>query len=86
MSSKPLEKTSPEVEVTVIADHGMWLQVRERDVFMSYDDFPGFRDAPIGKIRNVKEPSPGHLYWPDLDIRVGIGTLGRPERFSLKAM
>lgn len=86
MSSKPLEKTFPEVEVTVIASHGMWLQVRDRDVFMSYDDFPGFRDAPIGKVRNVKEPTPGHLYWPDLDIMVGIGTVGRPERSSLKAM
>jgi hypothetical protein len=86
MSSKPLEKTFPEVEVTVIASHGMWLQVRDRDVFMSYDDFPGFRDAPIGKVRNVQEPTPGHLYWPDLDIMVGIGTVGRPERSSLKAM
>ena len=86
MSSKPLEKTFPEIEVTVIASHGMWLQVRDREVFMSYDDFPAFRDAPIGKVRNVKEPVPGHLYWPDLDIAVGIGTIERPERSSLKAM
>lgn len=86
MSSTPLETTSSEIEVTVIASHGMWLQVREREVFMSYDDFPGFRDAPIGMLRNVKEPVPGHLYWPDLDIAVGIGTIERPERFSLKAM
>lgn len=86
MSPKPFETTSSEVEVTVIASHGMWLQVREREVFMSYDDFPGFRDAPIGKVRNVKEPVPGHLYWPDLDISVGIGTIERPERVSIKAV
>jgi hypothetical protein len=31
---------------------------------MSYDDFPWFKDAPVGKILNVEEPTPGHFYWP----------------------
>jgi len=75
MITKPLEKTFPEVEVTVIASHGMWLKVRDREVFMSYDDFPWFKDAPIGKVLNVEEPNPGHLYWPDLDVVVGIKTI-----------
>ena len=76
MSSSALEKTSPEVAVTVIASHGVWLQVREREVFMSYDDFPGLRDAPMGKVLNVKEPTPGHLLWPDLDVVAGIESMG----------
>jgi hypothetical protein len=79
MSSMPLENTSPEVEVTVIASHGVWLRVREREMFMSYDDFPGLRDAPIGKVLNVQQPAPGHLFWPDLGVVAGIAINGHSE-------
>jgi len=51
----------------------------------SYEDFPWFKDAPIGKILNVEQPTPGHFYWPDLDVDLGLETIERPERFPLKA-
>jgi hypothetical protein len=86
MSSVPLENTDSDVQVTVIASHGIWLQVRGREVFMSYDDFPGFRDAPMGKVRNVREPVPGQLCWPDFDVMVTIETFEHPERGSRKAV
>jgi len=76
MSSNALEKPVPRVEVTVIASHGVWLQVRDRAVFMSYDDFPGLKDAPMGKVLHVQEPTPGHLYWPDLDVAAWIAGSG----------
>jgi hypothetical protein len=52
---------------------------------MSYDDFPWFKDAPVGKVLNVEEPSLGHFYWPDLDVDVGLETIENPEKFPLKA-
>jgi hypothetical protein len=52
---------------------------------MSYDDFPWFKNVTIGKILNVEEPTPGHFYWPDLDVDVGIETIEHPERFPLKS-
>jgi len=52
---------------------------------MSYEDFPWFKDAPVGKVLNVEEQSPGHLYWPDLDIDLGVETIEHPERFPLQA-
>ena len=76
MSSNALENPVPDVAVTVIASHGVWLQVRDRAVFMSYDDFPGLKDAPMGQVLNVQEPTPGHLYWPDLDVAAGIAGAG----------
>jgi Protein of unknown function (DUF2442) len=76
MSSDALEKPVSGVEVTVIASHGVWLQVRDRAVFLSYDDFPGLKHAPMGKVLNVQEPTPGHLYWPDLDVAAGIAGSG----------
>jgi len=43
-------------------------------LFMSYEEFPWFRDASVGKVLNVEEKSPGHSYWPDLDVDLGIET------------
>lgn len=85
MSSRPLGNTTSGVEVTNISAHGIWLLVGEKELFMSYDDFPWFKDAPIGKILNVVEPSPGHFYWPDLDVDVGLETIEHPDRFPLIA-
>jgi hypothetical protein len=72
MSSNAPELAVRDVAVTVIASHGVWLQVRDRAVFLSYEDFPGLKDAPIRKVLNVQEPTVGHLYWPDLGVAAGI--------------
>jgi hypothetical protein len=52
---------------------------------MSYEDFPWFADAPVGKILNVEQPSEGHFYWPDLDVDLTVDIIEHPERFPLKA-
>lgn len=85
MSSKPLGSATSGVEATNISTHGVWLLAGEKELFMSYEDFPWFKDAPIGKILNIEEPSPGHFYWPELDVDVSIETIKHPERFPLKA-
>ena len=85
MSSRPLGTTSSDVEVTNISSHGVWLLAGTKELFMSYEDFPWFRDESIGKILHVEEPSPGHFYWPELDVDVGIDTIEHPDRFPLKA-
>jgi hypothetical protein len=85
MSSKPLGIAISAIEVTNISGHGVWLLVRDRELFMSYDDFPWFKDAPVGTVLNVEEPSLGHFYWPDLDVDVGLETIENPEKFPLKA-
>lgn len=85
MSSKPHGLATLEIEVTNNSGHGVWLLVGDRELFMSYDDFPWFRDAPVGKVLNVEEPSPGHFYWPDLDVDVGLETIENIEKFPLKS-
>ena len=57
----------------------------DREFFLSYDDFPWFKDAPVGKILNVREPAPGHFYWPDLDVDLGVESIENPGRFPLTA-
>ena len=85
MSSQTLGENVFDVEVTDVSAHGVWLLSGDKELFMPYDDFPWFKDAQIGKILNVEEPSPGHLRWPDLDVDVGNETIEHPERFPLKA-
>jgi Protein of unknown function (DUF2442) len=74
-----------QVEITHISSHGVWLLANGQELFMSYDDFPWFKDAPVGKILNVEEPSPGHFYWPDLDVDLSQEIITHPARFPLKA-
>jgi len=85
MNSQPLGKHTSAVEVTNISSHGIWLITGDRELFISYDEFPWFKDVPIGRILNVQEPSPGHFYWPDLDVDLGIESIEHPERFPLKS-
>ena len=70
-------------EVTHVSSHGIWLLADGREHFLSYDDFPWFKEAPIGKVINVKQVSTGHFYWPDLDVDLGIDAIEHPGKFPL---
>ncbi len=76
---------SSATEVTNISSHGIWLLTNDSEHFLPYSEFPWFKDAAVSEILNVEEASPGHFYWPDLDIDLGIDTIKYPDRFPLKA-
>lgn len=71
------------VEVRNVSVHGFWLLVADREVFLSFEHFPWFRDATIGQLTNVELPSSHPLYWPDLDIDLAVESMDHPERFPL---
>jgi hypothetical protein len=73
------------VEVTHISSHGVWLLTHSKELFMSYEDFPWFKDQPVNAILNVEEQSFGHFYWPDMDVDLTEEMIENPERFPLKA-
>ena len=83
MSSPVHGIPSSEVEVTNISSHGIWLLSDDTEYFLSYDDFPWFKNAPVGQILNVEESSPGHFYWPDLDADLSKEIIEHPERYPL---
>lgn len=85
MSSKTLGKNISVVEVTNISGNGVWLLTEDKELFMSYEDFPWFKDAPVRQILNVEEPHEGHFYWPELDVDLTVEIIEHPERFPLKA-
>lgn len=85
MSSSTHGIRTSETEITHISSHGVWLLSNGRELFLAYDDFPWFKDAAVGKIIDVQEVSPGHFFWPQLDIDLGIESIENPEKFPLKA-
>ena len=76
---------SSDVEVTNISGHGFWLLVDGTEMFLSYEEFPWFRDASVRQITDVEQPSPGHFRWPQLDVDLGAEAIRNPDRFPLKA-
>jgi hypothetical protein len=71
------------VEVTNISKHGLWLLLNEHEFFLSFEQFPWFKEAPIGKILHVELPSAQHLYWPELDVDLEVDSILHPEHYPL---
>jgi hypothetical protein len=85
MNSRLLGDNTSRTEVTNISNQGVWILYGDKEFFLSYEDFPWFKDEPIRKILNVEEITPGHLYWQDLDVDLSMEIIEHPERFPLKA-
>ena len=73
------------IEVTNISKHGLWLFTADSEHFLSFDEFPWFRAAPVAHILNVEEPTSGHYHWPDLDVDLSLAIIKNPERYPVKA-
>jgi hypothetical protein len=71
------------VEVTNVSAHGFWILLGDRELFLPFETFPWFQDAPIASILRVKLAAPHHLYWPDLDVDLAVESIEYPERFPL---
>jgi hypothetical protein len=41
-------------EVTIISSRGFWLYFNNREYFLSYEDFPWFKNAKINEILDVQ--------------------------------
>lgn len=84
MSSLVHGNNTSAIEVTNISAHGVWILAHDKELFMSYDDFPWFKDQTVKSILNVEEPSKGHFYWPDLDVDLSVDIIENPGQYPLK--
>ena len=73
------------IEVSLVSNQGFWLLAEDEELFLSYADFPWFKEATIAQITNVERPSADHLYWPSLDIDLSVESVRDPSRFPLIA-
>ena len=72
-----------EVQVSLVSNQGFWLLTEDEELFLSYADFPWFKEATIAQITNVQRPSADHLYWPSLDIDLSVESVRDPSQFPL---
>ena len=85
MKSETLGTDTSEVEVTQISKHGIWLLLQEKEHFLSFENFPWFKDASVSSIENVELLNEHHLYWPDIDIDLAVRSIDNPSLFPLLA-
>ncbi len=76
-------RSTSAVELTNVSPHGFWLLFDDCERFVSFEDFPWFRDATIAELADVELPGPNHLYWPRLDIDLAVDSLDDPGRYPL---
>jgi hypothetical protein len=70
-------------EVTNISKHGLWMLVDGRELFLSFEDFPWFKQATVEAVLRLERPAPHHLRWPDLDVDLALDSIEHPERYPL---
>ena len=72
-------------EVTHVSKHGLWLLLGNEELLLPFEKFPWFKQATIEQIEDVEWPTPGHLYWPKLDVDLSVESIRNPESFPLVA-
>jgi hypothetical protein len=72
------------VSVENITPFGIWLFVKGREYFLSYKDYPYFREQTLKSIQSVQLLHGYHLYWHGLDVDLEIDNLENPEKYHLR--
>jgi hypothetical protein len=82
-----LLKRGKDISVSVenITPFGLWMYVKEKEYFLSYKDYPYFKDQTLRSIQNVQLLHGIHLFWPELDVDLEIDNLENPQKYPLKS-
>ena len=81
-SSKSGISTS-ECNVTGINDLGFWVLVKDKEYFIPFSDYPGFKDSSVNHILNIRFYPPSQLHWIDIDMDIELNSLANPESYPL---
>ena len=73
------------ISVENITPFGIWVFVKGKEYFLSYEDYPYFKEQTLNSIQNVQLLHGYHLYWRDLDIDLEVNNLEHPEKYPLKS-
>lgn len=83
MKSAARGRSTSGVEVVSLSQHGFWVLVADRELFLPFREFPWFENAPVRHVLNIEMPHPTYLRWPDLDIDLAVASIEHPARFPL---
>ncbi len=71
------------VEVSSVSADGFYLRLGDEELFITFAEFPWFRQATVAELDQVERPAPDHLYWPLLDIDLAVESIRHPGKFPL---
>ena len=64
--------------------HGVWLLIGAEEFFLPYEYFPWFEGCSAEELE-FEQPTPGHFYWPELDVDLTLDMITHPEDYPLVA-
>jgi hypothetical protein len=83
MKLSALGRNTSKAEVQDITRNGIWVFVKGKEYMLPYTQYPWFKGAKVADVLNLKLLHENHLYWPDLDVDLGLDVLANPEHFPL---
>ena len=83
MKSETRGDSTLNVEITNISQHGFWLLLDDRELFLPFAQFPWFKGASVEAILMVERPRAEHLYWPELDVDLEVESIEHPDKYPL---
>ncbi len=69
--------------ITGINDLGLWVLVEEKEYFVPFAEYPGFKDSSVNQILNIKYLPPSQLHWDEIDMDIELQALVKPEAYPL---
>ncbi len=85
MSSSQHGKATSGIAVTDISPDGIWVLASGEEHFLPFENFPWFKAGTVEQILKVVEEMPGSYHWPELDIDLGLDSIGDPGKYPLRA-
>lgn len=85
MKSLKHGKNTSKPEIINVSEHGFWIFLKGGEYFLSFEQFPWFKNANIGQISNVELWHENHLYWPGLDVDLSLNIIKQPDKYRLIA-
>ena len=83
MKSSVLGRSTSEAEVQDITQNGIWVFVKGKEYMLPFTQYPWFKGARVAEVLNLRLLHANHLYWPDLDVDLGLEVLDDPDKFRL---
>ena len=83
MKLKKRGKNTLKNEILHISPFGFWIDVLGKEYFLSFKQYPWFKDASVAEICHFELLHKRHLHWPDLDVDLDLNSLEHPEKYPL---
>lgn len=67
-------------DITSIDRRGFWLRWRDEELYLPFALFPWFEHATVAQLCRVEMLGDSCLYWPALDLELGMDSIRSPMR------